>query len=184
MPNDRSKVKFGPGKLYSAVVGSTEPTDLTTAWAVAWTHLGYTDEGSSFTYSPDFEDIEVAEENNPIDVIKVGEELTVEFALAQLTAANLQIVMNGGTVTTGGTGATTINTFEPLGADAAPVYIALGWENLGTVTERWVWRKCLQTGDVEIERRKGSDKATLPGEFRVIQPTSGQAFKAIIANPA
>lgn len=172
MPNDRTKVRVGPGKLYSAVVGSTEPTTLATAWAVAWTHLGYTEEGSSFTISPAFEEVSVAEEFLPIDRLKTGEEQTVNFALAQITAENLQIVLNGGTITTG----TGEKTFEPQAADGTPTYVALGWQSNDN-KERFVWRRCLQTGDIEIARRKAPDKATLPAQFSVVAPTTGASFK-------
>ena len=61
MPNDRTKIRIGPGKLYAGPVGTTEPADLAAVWNVALVHLGYTEEGSTFTISPEFEDVPVAE---------------------------------------------------------------------------------------------------------------------------
>jgi hypothetical protein len=171
MPQDRTKVRVGPGKLYWGAVGATEPATLVTAWAVAWTDLGYTVEGSSFTIAPSFEDIEVAEEFDPIDTQKTGQAMTVAFALAQLTAENLQLAMNGGTITTG-TGEKTI---EPPGSTAVPTYVALGWRSTDA-KEQFVWRRCLQTGDIEIARRKAPDKASIPASFRVMLPTTGNPF--------
>jgi hypothetical protein len=174
MPADTTKVRFGLGKLYAAVVGSTEPTDLTTAFAVAWTELGYTEEGSSFVISPSYEDITVAEEMDPIGIEPAGRTMTVNFSLAQITAENLAVVMNGGTVTTG----TGIKTFEPPTSDSAPVYTALAWRGNGTpAKEEFIWRKCLQTGDVEIARRRTA-KALLPSAFRCLVPSSSiRAFR-------
>jgi hypothetical protein len=172
MPQDRTKVRIGPGKLYWAAVGATEPTTLATAFAVAWTDLGYTNEGSSFTISPSFEDIEVAEEFDPIDVTKTGNAMNIDFALAQVTVENLQLAMNGGTVTTG-TGEKSV---EPLASTVAPVYTALAWRSNDS-KEQFIWRRCLQTGDIEVARRKAPDKATIPASFRVLLPTTGQPFK-------
>jgi hypothetical protein len=171
MPQDRTKVRVGPGKLYWGAVGSTEPATLVTTWAVAWTDLGYTLEGSSFTISPSFEEVEVAEEIDPIDIQATGRDLIVAFALAQLTAENLQLAMNGGTVTTG-TGEKTI---EPAASTAVPTYTALGWRSTDA-REQFVWRRCLQTGDIEIARRRAPDKAVIPVSFRVLLPTTGAPF--------
>jgi len=176
---DRTKIRIGPGKLLSAVVGSTEPADLTAAFAVAWTELGYTEEGSTFTISPEFEDVEVAEEIDPIDILPTGRTMSVEFALAELTAENLQKVLNGGTITTG----TGFKTFEPAAASAAPTYLALAWEDtLAVRKERYVWRRCIQTGDIEVARQKAPNKATLGANFRVALPTSGAAFKYYVSD--
>jgi hypothetical protein len=251
MAKDRTKVRVGPGTLYSAVVGATEPTNLAASWGVAWTDLGYTEDGSVFTITPSFEDIEVAEEFDPIDVLKTGQDMTVAFNLAQLTAENLQIAANGGTIATNsartavvgittsstaitsaglfdpvldvgaaisGTGipggatlvsvasasaatlsaaATATNasvsatitraaglgekTYDPPASTATPTYLALGWQSLDN-RERFVWRRCVQTGAIEIGRRKAPAKATIPASFRLLLPTSGGPFKYWVAD--
>lgn len=171
MPQDRTKVRVGPGKLYFAAVGSVEPATLATAWAAPWVDLGYTLEGSSFTISPQYEEVEVAEEVDPIDIQSTGRTMTVAFALAQLTAENLQLVLNGGTITTG-TGEKTI---EPAANTAVPTYTALGWRS-NDAKEQFVWRRCLQSGDIEIARRRAPDKAVIPASFRVLLPATGAPF--------
>lgn len=180
MPFDVTKVKSGPGKLYFAVVGAAEPADLTTAWPVAWTQVGYTDEGHSFTYSPSFDDIEVAESLLPIRRVQTGLEMTVEFAAAELLASNIQKALNGGTITTG----TGIVTFEPPAFEDVATRVAIGWE-ADDASERWVYRKCVQTGDVELARRKAPDKTTVPMTFTLETPAGAvKPFKAILSNPA
>jgi hypothetical protein len=176
---DRTKIRIGPGRLLAAPVLTAEPADLTAAFNVAFLDLGYTEEGSVFTISPEFEDVEVAEEIDPIDILPTGRAMTVEFALAELTAINMQYVLNGGTITTG----TGLKTFEPALASAAPTYLALAWEDtLAAHKERYVWRRCIQTGDIEISRRKAPDKATLNASFRVALPASGPPFKYIVSD--
>jgi len=173
---DPTKIRVGPGLLKIGAVGATEPTDLTTAWPVAWVDLGYTEEGHSFTASRSFEPVEVAEEIDPVRYEATGREMRVEFAAAEMTATNLSRALNGGTVTTG----TGLVTFEPPDP-GAEVRLALGWEAKDK-SERWVWRKCLSTGDIEIARRKAPDKATIPMSFMCeIVAGGGKPFKAIFA---
>jgi hypothetical protein len=172
---------LGPGKLYIAVLGTPEipDNDLTTPWesvSVNWIPLGYTAEGSTFNYSVDSENVEVAEELDPVAVALTSREMNIDFALAEITARNLKVALNGGTITAG-VGAVT---FEPpaLGEE---VRTMLGWESEDG-TERWIYRKCLQTGGMEMARQKGAAKATISCSFKLEKPTSGAApFKAILS---
>ncbi|MET8866536.1 hypothetical protein ABZW11_26660 [Nonomuraea sp. NPDC004580] len=172
-----ANLALGPGSLYAAVLGTTEPTDLTTPWetvSAAWIPLGYTEEGSTFNYSVDSENVEVAEELDPVAVALTSRELSLSFALAEITAANLKLALNGGTITSGAG----IVTFEPpdLGEE---VRMMLGWESEDH-TERWVYRKCLQVGSMEMSRAKGAAKATISCEFRLERPADATSFKAIL----
>jgi hypothetical protein len=169
---------LGPGQLYIAVLGTTEPTDLTTPWetvSAAWIPLGYTDEGSTLNYSVDSENVEVAEELDPIAVALTSRELGLSFALAEITASNLKRALNGGTITVG----VGIVTFEPpdLGEE---VRTMLGWESEDH-TERWVYRKCMQVGAMEMSRAKGAAKATISCDYRLERPAAAKPFKAIMA---
>lgn len=178
-----TNVKVGPGLLYVAPLDTVAPVDLTTAWAAAWIEMGYTEEGHAFAAENTFEGIEVAEELLPIRQEQTAANLTVTVALAEMTARNVQIALNGGTLTTSGAGPTQIITFEPPELGEA-TRIALGWESQDHL-ERWVWYKCLQTGNVEIARRKAPAKATIPTVFTVEIPLAGGApFTAIFADPA
>lgn len=176
---DPTAVKVGPGLLYIAPLLSTIPTDLTTPWATVdsdWTALGYTEEGHSFSYEPNFEAIEVAEELDPIRYEQTGRQMTVAFAAAEMTATNISRAMNGGTITSGAG----IVTFTPP-AIGSVTKVMLGWESQDG-EERWVWKQCVQTGSVEVARRKAPDKATVPMSFQVEKPSAGgDPFVAIFA---
>jgi hypothetical protein len=149
-----TQVRVGPGTLYIAPVGTVEPTDLATALNVAWLDLGYTAEGHTFTASPSFDPVEVAEEVDPVSY-----------------------AMNGGTLTVAGA----VVTFDPP-VPGTETRVALLWESLDK-KERWVWRKCLQAGDVEIARRKAPDNATIPCSFMCEIVAGGlKPFKAIFDN--
>lgn len=169
-----SAISLGAGSLYIAPLGATEPTTLTGAWGDTWIGLGYTDDGSEFKYDLATENVEVAEELDPIRVVPTGRTISVAFALAEITATNLQRALNGGTITTG----TGTVTFEPpvLGSESSTM---LGWQSEDG-EERWVFRKCRQTGSLTISRKKAPNKATMPVEFTLEKPDSGaQPFKVI-----
>lgn len=174
-------VALGPGYLYLAILGSTEPTDLSTAWDAAWKPLGYTEEGSSFSYAPSYDPVPVAEELDPIDSVATGREITVTFSLAENTALNYQRAMNGGTITVTGTDPDQVFAFEPpdLGAE---VQTMLGFES-ERHDERWVWRQCKQTGTVQTDRRKGADKALIPMTFTVYKPADAAPFLRLSSRP-
>lgn len=156
--------------MYIAPIGSTVPNDLETPWAVAWTPLGYTNEGSEFVFDQSFDNVEVAEELDPVNVIQTARETTINFALAEMTAANLQRALNGGVITTPGG----VTKFEPPSVGSVTEQM-IGWE-ADDGLERWVFRRCRNVGSVSIPRRKGADKAILPMSFRALKPTGAAAF--------
>lgn len=169
-----TNIALGPGKLRIAPLGSAVPASLDDAWAAAWTNLGYTNDGSSQSYSPAYEDVEVAEELEALDSVSTGRTIAVSFTLAELTAKNLRAAMNGGTVVhTPVAGAITkaFTTFEPpeLGVE---LQVMIGFESEDGL-ERIVWRQCKQVGAVETARRKGAEKAGIPCEFRAYKPAAG-----------
>lgn len=168
---NKQSVALGPGYLYIAVLASTEPADLVTAWAAAWKPLGYTNDGTSQSYAPSYDDVEVAEELDPIDSVPTGRKITVSFDLAENTALNYKRAMNGGTITVTGTAPNEVFKFEPpdLGAEVA---VMIGFESEDH-KERWVWRQCKQTGNSETARKKGADKALIPMEFTAFPPDAG-----------
>lgn len=172
---------LGPGYLYLSPVGTTEPTDLVTAWttvSAAWAGLGYTDDGSEFDYQLSADPVPVAEELDPIINAPTGRAMSVQFSMAEITATNLKRVFNGGTITS----ATGCVYFEPpaLGTE---VRVMLGFESEDH-TERWIYRQCFNTGQVALPRKKGASKAVLPTTFQLEKPATGlQPFRAIMQAP-
>lgn len=183
MAGDPTNVRVGPGWLFIAPVGSPEPTDLSGEFGVAgptgepdlsaWVDLGYTEEGSAFSFENTFEDVPVAEELEPIEILQTARNISVSFAAAELTAGNLQTALNGGTITTG----TGTVTFDPPAAGDF-TYAAVAWESTDGL-ERWIFRKGVQTGNVDIARRKAPAKATIPMSFRFVKPDGAASFRFI-----
>lgn len=175
MPKNKQAVTLGAGTLYTAALASPEPTDLLAAWPVAWTELGYTEEGSTVSYDVTSEGVVVAEEVDPIRNLTTGRNITVAFALAQITLTNLEIAYNGGTSVT----AAGVITFEPpeLGTEVSRM---LGWQS-EDLDERWVFRSARQSGSVAIARRKAPAKATLPVSYVLERPVPDDApFKVLL----
>src|SRR5215475_15288613 len=97
-------LSLGPGYLYLGAMGRTEPTDLSTAWATVdagWGLLGYTDAGSEFDYALAVDQVNVAEELDPVSNQTTGRTASLKFAASQMTITNLKMAMNGGVLTAG-----------------------------------------------------------------------------------
>ena len=176
-----TNVKVGAGTLYFGVVGAVEPSDLTAPISTTvWTAVGYTDKGHLFSVKPSYETIEVAEEKMPVRREKSAVEYSVEFEVAEMTALNVQKALNGGTVTTA---AGTV-TFEPPAPTDPDTRVAILWES-DAKDERWIFRKCIQTDKVDIERRKAPQKALIPMHFELEVVSSAiRPFRAIFPTPA
>lgn len=177
-----------PGFLFWAPIGTAEPTHavlgsvFSDSWAAAWVRLGATEEGHAFNWQTTFDPVTVAELLDPVKYVTTGRTGSLAFALDDFHANNVKRALNGGTLTTTGSGATTMTTYTPpaLGAE---VRCMIGWESQDG-TERLIAYQCINTGQVSIARRKGSDNAALPLEFVLELPASGIPFKYLTAGVA
>lgn len=173
--SDPINVRVGPGILYVAPLDTDPPTDLATPWDGDWIELGYTDEGSSFKVDQTFEDVTVAEELDPVRILQTARQISIDFAAAEITARNMSLVWNGGTVVTPSGGVYTIT--PPATGSYTPVMV--GWE-ADDGLERIVLYRCLQVGSVELAHRKAPAKATLPMSFRATVPDGGGDVCAVL----
>ena len=162
-------LSLGPGTLKTAVSGTPEPASLTAPWDGGWIDLGYTFEGHSFTFNTETEEVEVAEELLPVAEVDVKQVGGVNFTSAEVTAFHLYLAQNGGTILT----PSGYVTFEPPlpGQTLTRMY---AWQSTDA-TERVVWRKCRNTGDMEMARRKGGNKTGIPFSLKLLSPGSGIA---------
>jgi hypothetical protein len=177
-----------PGWLFWAPLGTAEPTHAVTGsvfsdvWPAAWIPLGATDGGSTFNWQTTTDQVLVAEFLDPIKYIATGRSGSISFSLASVHMENFRRSMNGGTVASSGTGATSMRTYTPpaLGAD---VRCMIGWESQDS-TERLIAYQAYNSGQVSISRAKGTAKATLNCEFNLEVPASGNPFKYLTAGVA
>lgn len=92
-------VVAGNGIAYSALVGSTAPTNATSSPAAAFELLGYiSDEGATFTEGKEITDINAWQSFYPIRKIVSSRSVEVSFALREFNRRAVQFAL-GGTIT-------------------------------------------------------------------------------------
>lgn len=174
MPNGTpGNVELGPGLLFCATIGTTEPTLASAALPSAWRQIGYTEDGSTFTWTVNVDPIPVEEEFDPIRYVTTGRSGKVEFQMAEATRQNLVLAINSGNTVTND--ATTV---EPP-APTTEVRVMLLWDALtvpAATNERWIFRQCFQGGDLAIARKKAPDKTLLPVSFMLEKPATLQPW--------
>jgi hypothetical protein len=190
---DPTAVNVGVGTLYVAPIGTTEPTSVTGAWATGWTPLGYTDQGSVFTFTPAWVEVTVEEEFYPLRQAPNGAKAEMTFALAETTAANMLVALNAGV------GSTLLSSAHGNNPDGSiwveppiigqEVRLMIGWDALveaapqptvGSVPfGRLIMRQCLQTGAVTETHRRGNNKRMYACMFSVEKPPTVQPFRFI-----
>lgn len=177
---DPDAVVLGPGLLYVGDDDAADPADADTALPTTdFRPVGYTEEGSSFAYETSTEDISVAEENDPIRTIPTGTTSTLSFSMAEMTWQNLQLALNAGSSVAAvpPTAPTMIEPVEP----GSEKRVKLVWDS--DYGSRWIFRKCIQSGTLTIDRKKAPDKGLLPVEFKCEKPSDGGAPFAVIPSP-
>ncbi len=171
-------LSLGVGRLWVAPLGTTLPVDLKTALDPAFSPVGYTEEGSEFSYEISSEAVEVAESLDPVFYRTTGRSGTVTFAMAENTVRNLTLAFNGGVVTRTPSGAISYTPPEP-GTEVRRVLVFDSEDG----EERWIFKQVFQGGSVTMARRKGAEKSSIPVEFRLEKPALGGApFEAIYAD--
>lgn len=161
-------LSLGPGKLSWAPIGTPLPASLTSPLDAAFDTIGYTEEGSEFSYEVSADAVEVAESLDPIFYKTTGRNGTLSFAMAENTVRNLTISFNGGLVERMADGSVKYSPPEP-GTEVRRVIVFESEDG----QERWVFPQVFQGGTVSMARRKGADKVTLPVEFRLEKPALG-----------
>ncbi len=171
-------LSLGVGTLYFAPVGTTLPADLGAALDDAFERIGYTEEGSEFSYELSSDPVEVAESMDPVFYRTTGRNGSVTFAMAENTVRNLTLAFNGGEATRLPSGAVKYTPPEP-GTEKRRVLVFISEDE----QEMWVFPQVFQGGSVSMARRKGADKVTIPVEFRLEKPALGGApFEAYYAD--
>lgn len=161
-------VSMGPGTIYVAPIGTTEPTSATATPDAAWRAVGYTEEGSTFSFDVTNEPIPVAEEFYPIAYKTTAVNAGVAFQMKEATQQNLALALNAGAAA--GTGAS----LEPVDPGAeVRVMVMVDKEN----GARWIFRRTFQGGSVEIRNQKAPNASLIPVQFRLEKPTGAAPWK-------
>lgn len=95
---------IAPANLYRAPVGEVLPDEDTigfgTAWGGGWVNMGYTLTPVSLAWNQEIFKLEVEQLTAAVKTLRVGEEGMIETTLAELTAANMNLLMDGVVTTT------------------------------------------------------------------------------------
>jgi hypothetical protein len=166
-----TQVKLGPGLIISAAASVALPALVAAASKFTTTFtdfvsMGYTDEGATLVFNRESEDVEVAEEDNPIKRIGTKVGVSLQFAAAGINETNI-IAANAGGVwsTVGGTGATQVRKYAPPKPSDQTRRI---WAHIGNdLDEVFVIYQGYQTGEITMSRKKGAAKASLSG-FNIV----------------
>lgn len=96
-------ILVSPATIYYAPVGETLPdetsVDYGEAWGGNWVNLGYTLEPISLSYETETFELEVEQITLPVRRVRTRETVMIETSLAEMTGANVGLVVDG-TVTT------------------------------------------------------------------------------------
>lgn len=150
---------IGSANIYVAPTGTTE-AGLTTVsslsapvTAAPWRDLGAIVDGVTITVSQDFTQLAADQIIDTVESRVTGRTVTVQANLGELTLANLQTALNGGTTSTG-TGTSTYNSASAT--NTAPAYQALIIDGVAPSgkARRIIVRKALSTDNVEFAYKK------------------------------
>lgn len=174
------QVLVGTGQLYHAPTGEAVPANGETAPAGNWEDVGYSDEGGAFAWEQERQEVEVAEEIDPIADERTKIVYTFTITLAQLIFQNLERLLGGGTITNI-PGPPERNTFTPpTQADGEDVHALLfRYENeyddgAGNQfhTDLQI-TECRSVGSAEIPWQQAPQKSIIAAEFKLELPSAG-----------
>lgn len=161
MPVQSSDLTVGPTDIYWALftdATATEPTSPETAPAASWVYVGATDGGVTLSIAQTYQAQYVDQVADAMASSLDTREFQAEFSLTRVTLENLKTFLNGGTITTSGTGATQTKKFEPVVDLVAndPIYFKLLFRGKAPDSEDGfsgqkrdvVLRKVLQVNDL------------------------------------
>lgn len=167
-------VELGPGRLWVAPLGTTEPTSASAALPSAWVAIGYTEDGSAYAADITSEPVEVAEELDPIKYENTRRLNRLTFQMAETTARNLVLALGGGA-----SQANDGSSVEPPdpGSEVAVMIVWDSEENAGASNVRWLYRQAKPSGTIEIGHRKAPAKSLIPVTFNLEKPATLKPWK-------
>lgn len=156
-------VVAGSGAVYVAPEGTALPTDMA-ALVAPWEDVGYVSEdGTTFTFSRDTEDINAWQSAEPVRVLTTSEPKTIAFDLLEFDRTTITLAFRGGDFV----GSTPPYTFTPPDAGASDVRAMVVDGIDGDVSFRFAFPRVQLTGDLEFQLIR-TDAVKLAMEFSVL----------------
>lgn len=167
-------VHLGPGRLWVAALGTSEPTSCSAALDAAFRAVGYTEQGSAFSTNLTNNEVLVEEEIDPILYVLSKRANTLAFVMAETTRRNLALAV--------GAGAAAVNdatAFEPPDP-GLEVAVMIVWDSDDTpsaANRRYLFRQAKAGGTITIPRRKAPNKATIAVTYDLEKPSGSAPWK-------
>lgn len=168
-----ANITLGPGRLYTAPVGTSEPASASAALPSAWRAIGYTEDGTTFTMNLTNSPVIVAEEVDPVRYVLSARASSLAVKMAEMTRQNLALAMGSGFQLNDA------EAFEPPDP-GSEVAVMLVWDKDETPSAsnaRWLFRQAKVNGSVAVQFAKSPQKALLPVVFDLEKPPSLAPFK-------
>ena len=169
----------GTGELFVADVGSTAPTDVSTALNASFVGLGYTQEdGATISRSLDREPIPAWQSVTPLGFIYNGGELTVAAAMLQSNNEVATLWFGGGDFAETSTGSGEYKADMPTVPEGVQRAVVLEWTDTRGTTDiksrLYIPRaEVSDTGDVQISR---TGPTAFQITFSALAPSSGSVL--------
>lgn len=99
-----TNVLYGTGILFTAVVGTSVPSDqnlgVGSAWTgLGWAYVGSTEAGVVLTFNPTIQNIMIEEQPTPVGVAVSTVDLSITTSMSEETLTNVNLAWgNGGTI--------------------------------------------------------------------------------------
>lgn len=166
MPKETDQIVVGAnGTVRVAPTGTTEPADISVAFAAGWVDLGYcSEDGVTFADARTLEKIPVWQLFYPARQIITERDFTVNFTLRQFNGPQLEFAFGGATVTADSAGKYRLVPPSPEVIDTRK--LAIEWLD-GTKTYRLIIPKGMIVDGVESKVAR-ANAVDLPITFGVI----------------
>lgn len=183
MAKNSLEVLVGTGTLYTAPTGTAFPVDPSVAPSGTWVDIGYSEEGWSFNAEVTTEEVEVAEEIDPLDILATKREIHLIGQAAQVSLENLKLALGQGTVATAAGPPATKSYVPGSTGDLARVALLFRGKAptvAGVAKVRDVQMSfAVPVGAVELASKKAPEKQLIGCDFRVVKVTGTDLFKMI-----
>lgn len=181
MANDPDNITVGSnGKVMIAPIGTTAPTDLTTAWAAGWVDVGYLNEDGAAISRDRSVDLRRAWQSlYPVRRIVTEMDMTVAFTMIEFKKTNVQIALEGTITTTGG-----VHKFVPSSPELL-VERALGveWQDGASRIYRLIVPKVVNMEGVEFNVKR-SEESGLSLTMGLVAADGVDPFTILSNDPA
>lgn len=169
----------GTGGVFLAPVGSTMPTNPTSALASDFVGYGYTtDDGLTITRSIEREGVSAWQATSPVRYVITGQELSISASLLQSNKDTFKLWLNSGDFAVIGVSAAW-KAEIPVSPTTQQFAMVIEWSD-GAIKNRLIAAKVelTETGDLTVSKQGMS----LPVTLSVIPPDSGSVLATFLTN--